>query len=479
MTKREVKNSILKSLALLAFAVLFLICADVFGVGNPVGPGTVPPSSRRSGLVRSRNPIDTSSNLVVTGNISGNRYFRGVVPYRATSDFGGSLGSGTLDSFLRRSSGSGDMGRYTGSFRPYYSQTRTVTRILPGGSRALRPPSASVSNRPTDSYGLGPLPKMPAPGATIKSLSYKAPRPMSLSRREMERLLSKQAKRDEEKSRLTTEEYRQQREQFLSHLKEVQEKATELKEQLTGPQLNVKPQERAGRQIEIDVKEQQQKGTVSGVYEQMKKQIFSNEQEGITTSELQELQEGFDAEEQAKKIAEISARAAEVKKILGKHKTFASLADDKFNRYMRAGEEYLKEGRYYRAADAYSLASVYKPSDPLAYAGKGHALFAAGEYISAALFLSKTIEIFPEYVQFKVDIVAMIGDKDKVESRISDIKEWYDRSDAAELQFLLAYIYYQMDRLDAAKEAIEKAYEKMADVGAVAALKQAIDSVED
>jgi tetratricopeptide (TPR) repeat protein len=211
----------------------------------------------------------------------------------------------------------------------------------------------------------------------------------------------------------------------------------------------------------------------------MKKQIFRYEQEGITTSELQGVQEGFDAEEQAKKIAEISARAAEVKKILGKHKTFASLADDKFNRYMRAGEEYLKEGRYYRAADAYSLASVYKPSDPLAYAGKCHALFAAGEYISAALFLSKTMEIFPEYVQFKVDIVAMIGDKDKVESRISDIKEWYDKSDAAELQFLLAYIYYQMDRLDAAKEAIEKAYKKMTDVGAVAVLKQAIDLVED
>ncbi|MHC4532225.1 MAG: tetratricopeptide repeat protein [Planctomycetota bacterium] len=89
------------------------------------------------------------------------------------------------------------------------------------------------------------------------------------------------------------------------------------------------------------------------------------------------------------------------------------------------------------------------------------------------------MEIFPEYVQFKVDIVAMIGDKDKVESRISDIKEWYDKSDAAELQFLLAYIYYQMDRLDAAKEAIEKAYKKMTDVGAVAVLKQAIDLVED
>jgi tetratricopeptide (TPR) repeat protein len=295
----------------------------------------------------------------------------------------------------------------------------------------------------------------------------------------MEKLISTQAESDEDKSRLTTEEYRQQREQFLSRLKDVQEKATDLKEQLKGPQLNVKLQERPGRQIQVSGKEQQQRGTVSSVYEQMKKKIFSYEQEGVTMPQAQELQEDFDAEEQAKNIAEISARSAEAKKILGKHKTFASLADDKFNRYMRAGEEYLKESRYYRAADAFSLASVYKPSNPLAYAGKCHALFAAGEYVSAALFLSKTMEIFPQYAQFKIDIVAMIGDKDKVESRIADMKEWYDRSGAAELQFLLAYIYYQMDRLDAAKEAIEKAYEEMADVGAVAVLKQAIDSVED
>ncbi|GAI91943.1 unnamed protein product, partial [marine sediment metagenome] len=142
-------------------------------------------------------------------------------------------------------------------------------------------------------------------------------------------------------------------------------------------------------------------------------------------------------------------------------------------------EAYLKQGKYYRAADTYTLASIYKPNDPLVYAGKSHALFAAGEYMSSALFLSRALRIFPEYARFKIDIVAMVGDRDKLENRIVDIKEWQERSGSAELQFLLAYIYYQMDRLEAAKEAIDKASEKMPNAPAVLAVKKAIEEHEN
>jgi len=168
---------------------------------------------------------------------------------------------------------------------------------------------------------------------------------------------------------------------------------------------------------------------------------------------------------------EISNKA---KSILGEYKTFASYSQDKFNRYMLAGERYLKEGRYYLAADAYTLASVYKPENPLAYAGKSHALFAAGEYMSSALYLSRALTIFPEYARFKIDLISMVGDKDKLESRIADVKEWLTRSDSAELHFLLAYVYYQMDRPEEAKKSIDAAYAQMPDAPAVRALKDAI-----
>jgi tetratricopeptide (TPR) repeat protein len=73
----------------------------------------------------------------------------------------------------------------------------------------------------------------------------------------------------------------------------------------------------------------------------------------------------------------------------------------------------------------------------------------------------------------------MIGDRDKLENRIVDIQQCQQVSGSAELQFLLAYIYYQMGKLELAKEAIDQASEKMPDALAVLAVKKAIeDSIE-
>jgi tetratricopeptide (TPR) repeat protein len=96
--------------------------------------------------------------------------------------------------------------------------------------------------------------------------------------------------------------------------------------------------------------------------------------------------------------------------------------------------------------------------------------------MSSALFLSRALEIFPEYARFKIDLAAMVGDRDKLENRIGDVKEWIERSGSADLQFLSGYIYYQMDRLEEAKKAIDTAYEKLPDAPAVKTLKKAIDS---
>jgi len=164
-----------------------------------------------------------------------------------------------------------------------------------------------------------------------------------------------------------------------------------------------------------------------------------------------------------------------------------------FNWYIKAAQLYLKQGRYYRAVDAYTMASIYKPGDPLAYVGKSQALFAAGEYIGSALFLSRALQILPEYASFKVDFVDIlapdpVGDQDKLEKRIADAEQHLKISDAAELQFLLSYIYYQLGRLDAAKNAIDAAYQEISQPGnqvtrypdslkaAVSAVKKAIDS---
>jgi tetratricopeptide (TPR) repeat protein len=172
-------------------------------------------------------------------------------------------------------------------------------------------------------------------------------------------------------------------------------------------------------------------------------------------------------------LSKIDKETAEA--TIGIHKSFATQAKDKFNFYMRTAEELLKQGKYYHAVDAYTLAGIYKPDDPLAYAGKAHALFASGEYMSSTYFLAKAINIFPQYVEFKIDLNAMIPDKERLDSRIADIRQWADKTKSAELNFLLAYIYYQLDKKEPAQEAIKAVAEKIPDSVAVKALQQAIE----
>jgi len=177
---------------------------------------------------------------------------------------------------------------------------------------------------------------------------------------------------------------------------------------------------------------------------------------------------------------------ARTKAILGSYRSLDSFWNDKFNQHITASEKYLEDGRYYRSAGAYTLALIYKPEEPLAYMGKSHALFAAGEYVSSALFLSRAIAAASqgrEAEDYNVGQLLALGsqflsyiDRDKLESRLADVERWQERSNSTELQFLLGYIYYQMGRLGAAWEAIDGAYKKMPEAPAVIALREVIGS---
>jgi tetratricopeptide (TPR) repeat protein len=173
--------------------------------------------------------------------------------------------------------------------------------------------------------------------------------------------------------------------------------------------------------------------------------------------------------------AEISAEA---NRIMGHHRNHESLSGAKFNQHMDEAEEHLKAGRYYRAAGCFSLASVYQPGNPMALAGRGHALFAAGEYVSSALFLSRALTANPEYLLTNVDLAAIVGDENKLAVRIADIEQWLARSGSSQLQFLLGYVYYRTGRMLQAKQVIDAAYEKTPDSPAVQAMKIVIGNIE-
>ena len=112
----------------------------------------------------------------------------------------------------------------------------------------------------------------------------------------------------------------------------------------------------------------------------------------------------------------------------------------------------------------------------MALAGRSHALFAAGEYVSSALFLSRALAIYPEYMQMRVDLAGLVGGQEKVTQRLADVEQWYARSGSGQLQLLLSYVYYRTGNLTQARRAVDAAYEKMPELPAVRAMKMAIDA---
>jgi len=490
------------------FVVLTVVLFGVFSVGaeaisntaveNPVGSGTVPVTSGGSGLVRSRNPIDMSGNLTVTGNVGGGKHFRGVVPYNAGWEFRGQLGSSSLDSFLRRSASSG---LYTGGVAPYYSPSKTISSSQPGVRRVVGSSVLGIGGSESQELYRQPLPRQESLSQSDIEMLNARYRPMSMRAEELQKIISIELTKYSKQARATKregevrgegieqsgEEQKSEGGKFRGNL----ERSGEIKvgaDVFKGFELTGLEQRGTEGKKQVDVYEQMQ-----AQIEELKESYKQLELRKATWAGPQKVEEGGEkgfvlqqgSGEKSKgalgskgsPLAGLSDEdiALKARAILSGHKSFASYSDDKFNQHLREAEAYLKDGKYYRAADAYTLASVYKPKDPLAYAGKSHALFAAGEYMSSALFLSRALELFPEYALFKVDIESMVGDRDKLESRVADVEKWVAKSGAGELEFLLGYVYYQMGRLDKAKEHIDGAIVKMPDSAAVAAMKKAID----
>ena len=454
----------------LAFLAAFSEAASAIDRTTP--SPTVPATRYRSGLIKSPNPIDTSSNLIMTGNIRGGRYFQGVVPYRATTDFGGSVPSAMLDSFLRDSAGSEDFGKYTASQRPYYSPSATVATTSPGYTGIISPPATNLTGKTASRFLLPPPTNRQALSAAETQLSYQRLRPLAMTPQQLERVIAFELNQYMGTPKTT--------EQLTDKTPQPKKGITTTDESWLLPTTK-KPTSDVLKQFEQQRPAQKTAQPEQlDVYEKMKRQIYDLQKElqqpEQTAQPQQQISEQKTTESsQAQKLSEMYLSAARAKAIMGTHETFASFATDKFNQHIRAAELYLKQEKFYRAADAYSIASLYKPNDPLAYAGKSHALFAAGEYMSSALFLARALELFPDYACLKIDLEAMVADRDKLETRVADVEEWLEKTKAPEMNFLLAYIYHQMQRPINAKEAIDAAYEKMPDSPAVIALKKAID----
>jgi tetratricopeptide (TPR) repeat protein len=166
--------------------------------------------------------------------------------------------------------------------------------------------------------------------------------------------------------------------------------------------------------------------------------------------------------------------SGQARRIMGTHKSRQSFSNDKFNRHMLAAEDHLSAHRYYKAVDSFTLALIYGPDDPQALMGRSRALFAAGEYVSSALFLCRALAIRPDYAKSRIDLVTLLGDRSRLAARIADLEQWSAKSGSPQLGLLLGYVYLQTGRFSEAAKTVEAADVKTPNSGDFAAAKAAI-----
>ena len=435
---------------------------------------TAPSEGQRRRLLSSPDPLSTSSN-VVTGNVGGLRYFHGVVPYGSQYYSGANLsdsGTGAVTSFLRRSTNPVLSDRNPGQTRAYYEPRQAVSSfyVQNGRQTALSQSIAGPSHMRSSS--------LPNLMETIDAENLQ--RPLSSNSQELDEILSRQFQLKEKAKERARESFLESQEEFKNFFEivlkpeEVETPKLEDFQQEPLEEPTIETELKSLKEIELERIEDSEKeqeepfSEVTPIQEDSPKEENKNaptEDESPTTAEGKSIyQEAIDR-------SVLHDKAAHIR---GEHKTFNSLAESRFSDYMRAAEEFVREGKFYKAADAYSLAVVWMPEDPRPYAGQSFALFAAGEYMSSAYYLSRAIEIDPKLAAKKYDLGALIGDRDVFENRMIEMTTWQERSGSGELAFLMAYIFYHDGKVSRAAAAIGKAEEKMPGSAAVVILRKVI-----
>lgn len=471
----------MKTLSALHIIVIIGLCVSpvCMAVENPnvstsfSASTTVPSQGQQRRFLTRPNPLDASGNNVITGNVGGMRYFHGVVPYGSQYYTGNNLndaGSDSVTSFLRRSTNPVLTDRNPGQARVFYDPSRVNSSFYEqNGHQSALSQSLIGEHRNENPY---------SPSVMSQLLNSEAmQRPLSTNNQELDQILSRQEQLKEAAKQSALENLTENKSEYQNFF-EVTPPPEDLQ--------NLLPEK---RQQETKIEKEKQNAT-----ENTERDTLGNPQiepDTMLTEQQQPIQEEFLNEDENKPAETDESSADLIKKqqdetnsqidihsqaerIRGEHKTFVDLSQAKFSGYMKTAEEFMREGKFYKAADAYSLAAIWKPEDARPYAGQSFSLFAAGEYMSSAYYLSRAIEIDPEIAAKKYDLVGLVGERDIFENRLIEISTWQERSGSGELAFLMAYILYHDGKPEQAKEAIVKAEEKMPDSKAVSILKNVI-----
>jgi len=495
-------------------------------IRNPVGIGTAPVSSYHNGMVTTGIPVDATANPGIAGNLHDGQDSHGNVPYRSASVFrtGRSsssisppYGAPLLNSFLRNSAGHGALGSRSGTdyARPYLSPTEAVARTVPGGRKGVVTPQnidsrygvfqrdSSVANN------LYPMETTAKPhvtagqGKTTYAAGFHQPQKQSrrplLDHRGASRLedrnafvgegadrsqLGESAPSGENVKDATTDKIGRYCMDGSGPSLETTGKQNAIQSQTESGQKYSEALGRIKQQLDALSRSIESRLQTAPGFEQEPRRLGDSENVRRTRSEIPNpapkargLNDPVLADSSYRlKVREPVSR--EAKRTIGGQQNRNSLAAHKFSRHLQDAEDYLRAGEYYKAADSFTQALVYSRDNPQALAGKSHALFAAGEYMSSAMLLTRALAINPSYAKVRVDFVALLGGPNKLARRVGDIERWSARSGSPQLQLLLGYVYYRTGRLSEAKRAIKAAGAKMPESPAVGAIIAAISDAQ-
>jgi hypothetical protein len=455
---------------------------------NPSGNATYPVSAPVAGSLTtpiSSYQVNTSqgqpsgmlnNNLLITGNVGGGRFFHGFVPYGSPLDFRGSLDTTSLDSFLRYATPpSQDF--YSPSASPLGYQASVPIELLAG-------PSAKIRTSTTSEAYFVPFSVSAASAQQVPSQSNLISLPANIPGN-YQTILSR------------VQGY-QNVEQFIPNPGSLIETETSMKtveqENLLKSELDQSPLNEPFKTFEQPAVAPAVKTAqpLQNIQEQdyMQKRIEGNEQirKAIEEQWAEKLKaagvEKTQPAAQKKKYsittapgapAGPAAAATKVEINQGKKSfDFEKEYGDKFDSYIKTAQQYMKEGKFYQAADSYTMASIYRPLEPLGYAGKALALFAAGEYLSSSKMLSAAYDLNTEYAKTKFDLGLLFSDKSLLEVRLADLQKWTKASESPEFLLLLAFIDYQIGKDVQAEAAIDLALQKKPEDKNMLALKKAI-----
>jgi len=480
----------------LALTLVGAVCIWVNALQAQVGPtqtGSLLDSSFQIGSGGYNRVVGgiggVNSQMYVTGQVTGLRAFSGRVGYFAENQLNLNVPSADLGTFRRQSVGAQDVleGQpYLAS--PYYERTQTVLQYpglerglnIPGSNapwpRAgeagasyedarlhLAPPSALTSGGTLSGTALSPLSPAPWYGQSPRVVAG------SPERQAQDPLTNLSDRQRLELARQLVELRRRQEDRRAQEQEAPSQQVQARLEGQTGPQ----PEQLIPGQIEPRTPEPGPAGAepvpeAGQSEEQSPQQVQTNQD--VFYDLLRQMREqelaGQEAQDQERPVA-VRPRADQPARITpaaadlpGEEPSamelpqplveplptqglvvhgLAGLSPDLVNLYLSRAQTKLSQGEFHDAARDYEIACTLDPRNPLPYVGAGLSLFAAGEPLSAAMRLRKSMEVFPPIVQTRIDVAKMIPDKEALDYRLRLLEERLART-ADDTKPLLVFV---------------------------------------